>query len=255
MLLRRVIDHVKAQNWTAVGLDFVIVVVGVFMGIQVANWNERGIDRQRAGNYLERLTQEMSINQQSLSSRRESYATQIEYGLFAISTTAPPTDREEAWTIIRSFFQASHAFPITLQRGTYDEIISSGDLALLNDQELVSTLSDFYTFGGFSTINLIPDYRENLRHIIPFQLQRYLQTQCYEITLPDTHLLLDCPPPDDFGALMNLATELQANDELKRELQYMLSYAGVSADIARNRKRIADKLLAILSTKTNPKGH
>lgn len=32
MLLRRVIEHVKAQNWTAVALDFVIVVVGVFIG-------------------------------------------------------------------------------------------------------------------------------------------------------------------------------------------------------------------------------
>ncbi len=40
MILRRVIEHVKAQNWTAVALDFVIVVVGVFIGIQVANWNE-----------------------------------------------------------------------------------------------------------------------------------------------------------------------------------------------------------------------
>lgn len=39
MLLRRVTENVKAQNWTAVALDFVIVVVGVFIGIQVANWN------------------------------------------------------------------------------------------------------------------------------------------------------------------------------------------------------------------------
>ncbi|MEM9014357.1 MAG: hypothetical protein AAGB02_04535 [Pseudomonadota bacterium] len=40
MILRRITEHVKAQNWFAVGLDFVIVVVGVFIGIQVANWNE-----------------------------------------------------------------------------------------------------------------------------------------------------------------------------------------------------------------------
>lgn len=40
MLLRRITEHVKAQNWTAVMLDFVIVVVGVFMGIQVSNWND-----------------------------------------------------------------------------------------------------------------------------------------------------------------------------------------------------------------------
>jgi hypothetical protein len=36
MILRRVIEHVKAQNWTAMALDFLIVVTGVFIGIQVA---------------------------------------------------------------------------------------------------------------------------------------------------------------------------------------------------------------------------
>ena len=40
MLLRRVIAHVRRQEWTAIGIDLVIVVVGVFIGIQVANWNE-----------------------------------------------------------------------------------------------------------------------------------------------------------------------------------------------------------------------
>jgi hypothetical protein len=40
MLLRRVTQHIKAQNWFAVGIDFVIVILGVFIGIQVANWNE-----------------------------------------------------------------------------------------------------------------------------------------------------------------------------------------------------------------------
>lgn len=30
----------KTQNWFAVGLDFVIVVFGVVIGIQVANWND-----------------------------------------------------------------------------------------------------------------------------------------------------------------------------------------------------------------------
>ena len=38
MLFRRIKTHVKAENWFAVGIDFLIVVVGVFIGIQV--WNE-----------------------------------------------------------------------------------------------------------------------------------------------------------------------------------------------------------------------
>jgi hypothetical protein len=44
MLLRRINEHVKAQNWFAVAIDFIIVVVGVFMGIQIGNWNESRLD-------------------------------------------------------------------------------------------------------------------------------------------------------------------------------------------------------------------
>jgi hypothetical protein len=47
MILRRVTRHVKDENWFAVGLDFVIVVVGVFIGIQVANWNDERLENVR----------------------------------------------------------------------------------------------------------------------------------------------------------------------------------------------------------------
>jgi len=39
MILRRVIAHFRKQEWTAIFLDFLIVVVGVFVGLQVNNWN------------------------------------------------------------------------------------------------------------------------------------------------------------------------------------------------------------------------
>ena len=55
MLLRRITEHVKAQNWFAVGLDFIIVVVGVFIGIQVANWNDARATRMSERDFLVRL--------------------------------------------------------------------------------------------------------------------------------------------------------------------------------------------------------
>ena len=255
MILRRITEHVKAQNWTAVALDFIIVVVGVFMGIQLGNWNEARGDQQRGENYRDRLTQEMTINRKAVVGRQKSFERQIEFGLFAMEATTKPADRDAAWEILRAFFQASHAFTITLQRGTYDEIISSGDLALLGNQKLVNALSEFYTFSGFSTIDVIPDYRENLRRIIPFELQLYFQTQCYEVASNDIHFLLDCPPPEDASNLIELATELQSDDELKRDLQYMLSYAGVSGSIARNLNRRTDEILALLTNESNSKGN
>jgi hypothetical protein len=50
MLLRRITEHIRTQNWFAVGIDFLIVVVGVYIGIQVANWNvtrQRFVEAQR----------------------------------------------------------------------------------------------------------------------------------------------------------------------------------------------------------------
>lgn len=35
MLLRRGIDHMKTEDRFAVGLDFIIVVAGIFVGLQV----------------------------------------------------------------------------------------------------------------------------------------------------------------------------------------------------------------------------
>ena len=55
MLLRRITKHVTDQNWFAVFIDFLIVVVGVFIGIQVANWNERQAEHELAKRYVAQL--------------------------------------------------------------------------------------------------------------------------------------------------------------------------------------------------------
>ncbi len=44
-MLRRVIENVKTQNWFAVALEFLIVVLSIFFALQVNNWNEARKDR------------------------------------------------------------------------------------------------------------------------------------------------------------------------------------------------------------------
>ena len=58
MILRRIKAHVEKENWFAVGIDFAIVVIGVFIGLQVANWNEARADRLRADRIKDRLIAE-----------------------------------------------------------------------------------------------------------------------------------------------------------------------------------------------------
>jgi hypothetical protein len=64
MILRRVIDHVRRQEWTAIFIDLVIVVVGVFIGIQVANWNAELIERREARDSMQRLQEDVALSVQ-----------------------------------------------------------------------------------------------------------------------------------------------------------------------------------------------
>ena len=77
MILRRVTHHVKSENWFAVGLDFVIVVVGVFIGIQVANWNEARLENVRKTQIVEALTTDLK----DAIKVQEQFIDQIESGL------------------------------------------------------------------------------------------------------------------------------------------------------------------------------
>ncbi len=55
MLLRRVMRHVSDQNWLAVFIDFLIVVVGIFVGLQVQSWSINRAELKQERVYLERI--------------------------------------------------------------------------------------------------------------------------------------------------------------------------------------------------------
>ncbi|HET6564656.1 MAG TPA: hypothetical protein VFG52_04520 [Xanthomonadales bacterium] len=58
MILHRISEHIKSQNWFAVTVEFVIVVLGVFMGLQVQDWNEARKERIEESELLVRLYEE-----------------------------------------------------------------------------------------------------------------------------------------------------------------------------------------------------
>jgi len=68
MILRRVMGHFRKQEWAAIAIDFLIVVFGVFVGLQVNNWNEARKDRKDERFYLARLQEDL-VNAEVFSSR------------------------------------------------------------------------------------------------------------------------------------------------------------------------------------------
>ena len=46
MILSRITQALRDQNWLAVGIEFVIVILGVVIGFQISNWNHVQSDRR-----------------------------------------------------------------------------------------------------------------------------------------------------------------------------------------------------------------
>lgn len=59
MILRRITEHIKAQNWFAVLIDFLIVVLGVFVGLQVNSWHEAGQREARTAKVVEAIRRDL----------------------------------------------------------------------------------------------------------------------------------------------------------------------------------------------------
>ena len=74
--LLRVAEHIRTQNWTAIGIDFLIVVLGVFVGLQVANWNAARVDDAKADAYVARIVENLQSDIESIE-RREVFWGQV----------------------------------------------------------------------------------------------------------------------------------------------------------------------------------
>lgn len=55
MILRKFMKHVTEQNWYAVGLDVLVVITGIFLGLQVTEWNDQRKQHEEGLYHLETL--------------------------------------------------------------------------------------------------------------------------------------------------------------------------------------------------------
>ncbi|WP_022694574.1 hypothetical protein [Ponticaulis koreensis] len=62
MIMRRLSTSIRKQDWFTVLIEMLIVVLGVYLGIQLGNWNEANRNNARLIGALERLEGEVRTN-------------------------------------------------------------------------------------------------------------------------------------------------------------------------------------------------
>jgi hypothetical protein len=248
MISRRIIAHVRAQDWFAVFIDLVIVVVGVVIGIQVANWNEERGDRARARGYLERIGSDLATDVEVYRDRLAFWKKVADYGAtglrYAETGDAGGLDQ---WDLLLAYFQASQLAEFWSTDTTYEELKSAGELRLLADVGLRERLARYYTNAANPTLTERPAYRMHARGIVPLDLQLHIWENCYGANQNGEQEMHDCESPTDEARVAAVVDALRSDAALMAELRYWMSTMHVAGLISRDRIELAETLLDLVN--------
>jgi uncharacterized protein DUF6090 len=148
MRLRRITKHVKDQNWFAVALDFIIVVVGILLAFQITNWSEARGERADARAALERLEQDF---QQILDRTDRSIAAHA--GNIAAAGRLIRGIRDGKLDEETLFLDISNSMSFSPPPGlsaTFTELVSGGRLELIRNQSLRRSLTVYHDYASLN---------------------------------------------------------------------------------------------------------
>ena len=187
MILRRLSQSLKEQNWTAIVIEFVLLVAGVFLGIQVANWNADRVAETQSKVFTDRLRADLRIEAWN-------YEFMIQYfgevHANAEKTLAVLEGRSELSNeqLIIAAYRATQYNTPSRRRAAFDELISTGNITLIKDQRLRDAASMIYANNGildtFVTKDMESRYREEFRMRIPMEVQSALAERCGDRFVP-----------------------------------------------------------------------
>ncbi len=136
MILRRLTDAFRRQDWFTVAVETLIVVFGVFIGLQVNNWNEARKQADLQTKLLERLEEEF-LALEPVVADLVTFSQSAQRGTVevvnALREETPPAD-DAAFR--QALGRANWALSVPQVATAYSELVSTGRLADIRNVEL-----------------------------------------------------------------------------------------------------------------------
>ncbi len=117
---------------------------------------------------------------------------------------------------------------------TYEELKSAGELRLIGDPALRDQLAYYYINANNPVMRQQPLYRENVRAVIPIDVQFYIWDNCYRASSDLGQQLVDCPAPIEPERIREIVERISNDEALIGELTFWISSLRVGMLIAEN---------------------
>lgn len=255
MIARRIREHVASHNWFAVLVDLIVVTIGVFIGIQVSNWNSARIERDEVRAYRTQIIRDLKANEQELAERIHYYRQVRFHALAAMEAIGGTAPRGEAFLV--NSYQATQVSPIRMERSAYDEMIAGGMAKSFGDPSVRRRLSSYYAGTDRLEAGTIfsTGYRERIRREMMFAVQQRLRERCSDVVAISRDGIETITVPERCALqlpstmITRAAADLSDTPELEQELARHIGDLDVKIDrfgrwlhVARDTRQALEKL-------------
>ena len=186
MILQRISKALRKQDWFTVVIETLIVVFGVFIGLQVNNWNDGRAFAQLERDYLVQLKDEVAQNQRVTDYQINYVKAVVEAGKRALDfLESDEACTDDCAALLVDFFHASQLWGTPRTVTIFNEMERLG---LPRGIETREALRQLYRFlDGWEFVNLsAPAYREHVRGYFSPTASEAMWRKCYSI--PDDEL-------------------------------------------------------------------
>ena len=172
MILRRLTHAIREQNWFALVLELVVVVIGIFIGLEVNDWNQQRIERQSDQRALALFVDELELmlDEARIDLRDVTAAMQDLSSGTEIALNCAATD-EERTRLIAAIGSTLNWRVADVRPSGLAEIGNSGTLARLGNPELSRAVGSVHQ--SIKTIDdsmdfIAPQYDRAWQMLLPY---------------------------------------------------------------------------------------
>ncbi len=210
MLLRRLSSHVRAENWFAVFLDLVVVVVGLFIGLQIDTWWEDRKEARFEGAYLLEIQEDFELNKLELEGLTARLEGIIRSTLVLQEQSALATPSISVADLNENFSQIFNMATFDPVNRAYANLIGSGDLKLIQNRSLKNTLAEYYAAAKETVVVQNTHEMELVQIYEPYVIEN-LDYLAVAFSRVDDFPL---PPPVEEASILDVLTTRQFRNVL-----------------------------------------
>jgi hypothetical protein len=147
MIIRRFINAVRRQDWVTVCVEFLIVVAGIFVALQVDEWSQSRDERAAEFAYLQRIAADLGTSLAETRDNIDFQTRHANYGALVLealeSCELAQGDRDK---FASGIYLAGKYNPAYFVKASIQELLSAGRMTIIRNaalrQQIVEMLQE-----------------------------------------------------------------------------------------------------------------